>query len=132
MTTKERLKILKAELMDTITQCGDLLCAVNVEIAGLREQVEELEGWPIRTDDCSATLRYKCWACDAEKCPSIDAWLAERDDELTGSIGGLDDVTLRVKIQSPAEHAWITRQRWYRATQTPVPLWTTGGNNGNV
>ena len=29
------------------------------------------------------------------------------------------------------EHAWVKTQRWYKATQTPVPMWTTNGRNGN-
>jgi len=58
-------------------------------------------------------------------------WDWPDDDTLTGSIDGLDDVTLRVQIQTPEEHAWVKRQRWERATQTPVPKWTTGGKNGS-
>jgi hypothetical protein len=43
---------------------------------------------------------------------------AERDNTLTGSIDGLDDVTLRVQFQTPDEHATAKALRWGKATAT--------------
>ena len=71
----------------------------------------------------------------AEEIDTLEAllWLAKKahPNALTNTSNSLGDVTLRVQIQTPEEHAWVKTQRWYRATQTPVPLWTTGGRNGN-
>jgi hypothetical protein len=65
----------------------------------------------------------------AEEIEALEKALLEKD-ELIGSVNGLD-AELRVHIQTPDEHAWCKRQRWGKATQTPVPLWTTGGRNGS-
>ena len=141
MTTDEQLEILKPMLMDSITRCGDLrdrLCAANVEIAGLRERVWKVEqaspewvrightgcSWDWQCPDCKATMDNGCHHPSCSKAPPYDD-----SDELTGSIDGLD-AELRVQVQTPEEHAWVKTQRWYKATQTPVPLWTTGGKNG--
>jgi hypothetical protein len=97
---------------------------LTADVAELRELVEELEkAHDIDTNVLTAEVMDLQWRLkQLEK---------KRGDELTGSIDGLDDTTLHVKIQTPQEHAWIKRQRWGRATQTPVPLWTTGGRNGD-
>jgi hypothetical protein len=105
MTTQEQIDTLKGVIAQCAVDLEDLTArigALATILAKLEERLDKLE----RT----------------------------QGDELTGSFGGfegLDDVTLRVKVQTPQEHAWIKRQRWGKATQTPVPLWTTGGRNGD-
>lgn len=47
----------------------------------------------------------------------------ENGDTLTGSVDGLDDVTLRVQVQTPEEHATAKAIRWGKATRTPEPEW---------
>ena len=56
-------------------------------------------------------------AFQADEIEALEKRLAERD-ELTGTVDGLDDVTLRVQVQSPDEHATAKALRWGKATVT--------------
>jgi hypothetical protein len=104
MTTQEQIDTLKAVVAQCEVHLEDLtgrVGALALVIAKVEERLEKLEGG--------------------------------QGDELTGSFGGfegLEDVTLRVKVQSPEEHASAKGLRWGKATETPVPLWTTGSENG--
>lgn len=50
----------------------------------------------------------------------VKALEGERDDTLDGSIDGLEDVTLRVQVQTPGEHTTAKAVRWGKATRTPA------------
>mgnify|MGYP000108835567 CR=1 FL=1 len=60
-------------------------------------------------------------AWQADEIEALEKRLKEQDAMLTGSIEGLEDVELRVQIQTPEEHAWAKMVRAGQATAT-VPV----------
>jgi len=76
--------------------------------------------------DCPATLKYKCWACDADdRFPCTDGWIEKRDaDTLIGSIDGLEDVTFRVQMQVPPRGRAWAKPEWAEETRTAEPEWS--------
>ena len=149
MTTDEQINTLRSVIAQCEAHLEELterIGALAVVVAKAKERLEKLEGYSdpessvsnmpdyvhhddlLTTGDISQHMNGIIKAI-RQLSQRLEKLERAQTEELVGSVDGVD-AELRVKVQAPEEHAWIKMQRWGKATQTPVPLWTTGGRNG--